>query len=125
MALPDTVQRRRETFDFDHLLTTEAQEIIATGNGAIHEVGVGAEMEIVIDINTITGTTPVIDITVEGAVDLAFTVPVAIQSFPQQDDSVDPLQLRQAFKSEHEFMRLSWIVAGTSPSFFTTASARS
>lgn len=127
MALPDTVQRRRDSFDVDALLTdTEKQTITADGNSTTPlEVGVGMECEVVVDVDTIAGTTPTIDISIEGAIDAAFTVPVAIMSFPQIDDSIDPLQDRLAFKSEHEFVRAAWVTLGTAETFDVTISLRS
>jgi hypothetical protein len=126
MGLPDTVQRRRDGFDVDALLTdTEGATLVGSGNTTTAiEVGVGAEFEVVVDAAGITGTSPTMDIAIQGAIDAAFTTPVPIASFPQIDDSVDPIQHRMAFKAEHEFLRAAWTLAGTSPSFDTTISLR-
>jgi hypothetical protein len=126
MAIPDYVQRRRDGFDVDALLTdSEGATLTTSGNTTTAvEVGVGAEFEVVVDADTITGTSPTMDIAIQGATDAAFTTPVEIASFPQIDDSVDPIQHRMAFKSEHEFIRAAWTLAGTTPSFATTISLR-
>jgi hypothetical protein len=127
MALPDYVQRRRDTFDVLGLLTdSEGQTITAAGNSTTPlQVGVGAEFEVVVDVDTISGTTPTLDVTIEGSDTGAFGgEEVAVDVVPQIDDSADPGQKRIAFKSEHEYIRASWATGGTTPSFATTISLR-
>lgn len=126
MALPDYVQRRRDGFDVDALLTdSEGATLTASGNTTTAiQVGVGAEFEVVVDANTISGTNPTMDIAVQGATDAAFTTPVEVASLPQIDDSADPVQKRIAFKAEYEYLRAAWTLGGTSPSFKTTISLR-
>lgn len=127
MAKPDYVQRRRDTFDVDALLTdSEGQVITAAGNTTTGlKVGVGAEFEVVVDVDTISGTTPTLDVTIEGSDTGAFGgEEVAVDVVPQITDAADPGQSRIAFKSEHEYVRAAWVTGGTTPSFATTISLR-
>ena len=126
MALPDYVQRRRQSFDVDALLTdSEGATLTASGNTtAALQVGVGAKFEVNVTADTISGTSPTMDITIQGATDAAFTTPVDLLSFAQIDDSEDPHQQQLAVISEYEYIRASWTIAGTSPSFATTISLR-
>jgi hypothetical protein len=127
MALPDYAQRRRDGFDVDALLTdSEDQTIAASGNSTTGlQVGVGAEFEVVVDVNTISGTTPTLDVTIEGSDTGAFGgEEVAVDVVPQITDAADPGQARIAFKSAHEYVRAAWVTGGTTPSFATTISLR-
>lgn len=123
MALPDYVQRRRDGFDVDALLTTEDQVITAAGSSAAGiRVGVGAECEVVVDISAASGTTPTLDVTIEGSDTGAFGgEEVAVDRVPQQTAAG---QARIAFKSAHEYIRADWVTGGTTPSFTTTISLR-
>ncbi len=126
MAIPDYVQRRRDGFDVEALLTdSEDQNLTASGNTTTAiEVGVGAMFEVVVTANTISGTSPTLDVTVQGATDQAFTTPVDVAIVPTIDDSADPAEKRIAFKSEHEWLRASWTLGGTSPDYLVTISLR-
>lgn len=126
MALPDYVQRRKGTFDVLGLLTTEDQSITATGSGSGLQVGKGAKFDINLHADTISGTTPTLDVVIEGSDTGAFGgEEETVVAFPQLDDSADPVEKQLAFESEHEYIRASWTIGGSgSPTFVTTISLR-
>ena len=124
MALPDYVQRRKGTYDNDALLTDqEDQVIIATGNSTAGlRVGKGAKFDINALFSAVSGTTPTLDIVIEGSDTGVFGgEEEAVMAFPQQT-AVGEQQL--AFESEHEYIRAAWTAGGTTPSFTTTISLR-
>lgn len=117
--------RRPSTFDEDALLTTENQVITTSGNSAapVH-VGAGTECEVFVSAKSISGTSPVLTVTIQGDDDQGFGSAQNVSIFPDLDDSNDPAGLAMAFRAEHDYIRASWTTGGSTPSFTTTISVR-
>ena len=123
MAIPDSVLRRRQGFDVEALLTTtEDQAIGATADGSSIRVGRGAEFEISVAASAVSGTSPTLDVVIEGSATDAFGgEEVVIATFNQVTAAGDYEQ--QLIKSEYEYIRAAYTIGGSSTPIVTATVA--
>lgn len=85
----------------------------ATGSGSAVEIADKGSVRLLLDVSAASGTTPTLDVTVETSYD-GSTGWTSLGTFTQKTAVSSQ---RKNFSGADRFVRASWVIAGTTPSF--------
>lgn len=85
----------------------------ATGSGTAQEIADRGAVRLLLDVTAASGTTPTLDVTVETSYD-GSTGWTSLGTFTQ---NTAVSSQRKNFSGADRFVRASWVIAGTTPSF--------